>query len=73
MSGRGRRGRSRRAIQEAFERTAVPYLREMNTYGSTTASMDHPPTVGQAGPSRLLEGAQVPGLFTTEHVAQLLR
>ena len=31
--------------------------------GSTTASMNQSPAVGQAGPSRPPEGAQVPGLF----------
>ena len=33
--------------------------------------MNQPPTVGQAGPSGPLEGAQVPGLFTAEQVAQI--
>ena len=33
--------------------------------------MNQPPAVGQAGPSGLPEGAQVPGLFTAEQVAQI--
>ena len=33
--------------------------------------MNQPPVVGQAGPSRPPEGAQVPGLFTVEQVAQI--
>ena len=33
--------------------------------------MNQPPAAGQAGPSRPPEGAQVPGLFTTEQVAQI--
>ena len=33
--------------------------------------MNQPPAAGQAGPSRPLEGAQVPGLFTAEQVAQI--
>ena len=47
------------------ERHEVP---ERNEYvvGSTTASMNHPPAAGQAGPSGPPEGAQVPGLFTAE-------
>ena len=39
--------------------------------GSTTASMNQPPTTSQARPFRPPEGAQVPGLFTTEQVAQI--
>ena len=35
------------------------------------ASMNQPPAVGQVGPSRPPEGAQVPGLFTAEQVAQI--
>ena len=33
--------------------------------------MNQPPAAGQAGPSVPLEGAQVPGLFTVEQVAQI--
>ena len=33
--------------------------------------MNQPPAVGQAGPSGPPEGAQVPGLFTVEQVAQI--
>ena len=33
--------------------------------------MNQPPVVGQAGPSAPPEGAQVPGLFTAEQVAQI--
>ena len=33
--------------------------------------MNQPPAAGQAGPSRPLMGAQVPGLFTVEQVAQI--
>ena len=33
--------------------------------------MNQPPVTGQAGPSGPLEGAQVPGLFTAEQVAQI--
>ena len=33
--------------------------------------MNQPPTVGQAKPSRPPEGAEVPGLFTVEQVAQI--
>ena len=70
MSGRGRRGRPRRIIPVVSERLTVPE-RDEHIVGSTTASMNQPPAVGQAGPSRPLEGAQVPGLFTTEQVAQI--
>ena len=62
MSGRGRRGRPRRAILEAFERPAVPEGVEHGV-GSSTTSMNHPPVAGQARPSGPLEGAQVPGFF----------
>ena len=65
MSGRGRRGRPRRVIPEAFERPAVP-KRDEHVVGSTTASMNQPPTASQAGPFRPLGGAQVSGLFTVE-------
>ena len=65
MSGRGRRGRPRRAIPEAFERPAVPE-RDEHVVGSTTASMNQPPIADQAGPSRPPEGAQVSRLFTAE-------
>ena len=70
MSGRGRRGRPRRVIPEVSERPAVPE-RDEHVVGFTTASMNQPPAAGQAGPSGPLEGAQVPGLFTAEQVAQI--
>ena len=70
MSGRGRRSRPRRVIPEAPESPAVPVIDE-HVVSSTTASMNQPPAVGQAGPSGPLEGAQVPGLFTAELVAQI--
>ena len=68
MSGRGHQGRPRRVIPEVSEHSAVPE-RDEHIVGSTTASMNQPPTAGQAGPSRPPEGAQVPGLFTVEQVA----
>ena len=68
MSGRGRRGRSRRVIPAVSERPVVPE-RDEHVVGSTTASMNQPPAAGQAGPSGPPEGAQVPGLFTAEQVA----
>ena len=46
-------------------------MRDEHVVGSTTASMNQPPTAGQAGPSRPSEGAQVPGLFMAEQVAQI--
>ena len=70
MSGKGRRGRPRRAIPEAFERPVVP-KRVEHAIGSTTASMNQPPAVGQVRPSEPLEGAPVPGWFTVEQVAQI--
>ena len=70
MSGRGRKGRPRRVIPAVPERPTVP-VRDDHVVGSTTASMNLPPAAGQAGPSRPLEGAQVPGLFTVEQVAQI--
>ena len=70
MSGRGRRGRPRRVIPAVSERPEVPE-RDEHVVGSTTASMNQPPAAGQAGPSAPPEGAQVPGLFTTEQVAQI--
>ena len=70
MSGRGRRGRPRRVIPAVPERPAVP-VRDEHVVSSTTASMNQPPTVGQVRPSGPPEGAQVPGLFTVEHVAQI--
>ena len=70
MSGRERRGRPRRAIPKAFERNVVPEGFE-HAIGSTTTSRNQPRTVGQAGPSRPLEGAQVSRLFTVEQVAQI--
>ena len=68
MSGRGLRGHPRRVIPEVSERPVVP-MRVEHVVGFTTASMNQPPTVGQAGPSGPPEGAQVPGLFTEEQVA----
>ena len=70
MSGRGRRGRLRRVIPAVPERPEVP-VRDEHVVGSTTASMNQPPAVGQAGPSGPPEGAQVLGLFTAEQVAQI--
>ena len=70
MSGRGRRGRPRRVIPVVFERPTVPE-RDEHVVGSTTASMNQPLAVGQAGPSGPPEGAQVPGFFTAEQVAQI--
>ena len=70
MSGRGRRGRPRKVIPVVHERPAVP-VRDEHVVGSTIASMNQPPEAGQAGPSRPPEGAQVPGLFTVEQVAQI--
>ena len=70
MSGRGRRGRPRRVIPEVSERPTVPE-RDEQVVGSTTASMNQPPTAGQTGPSGPPEGAQVPGLFTAKQVAQI--
>ena len=70
MSGRGRRGHSKRAIPEVSERPIVPE-RDEHVVGFTTTSMNQPPAAGQAGPSRPLGGAQVPGLFTVEQVAQI--
>ena len=51
MSGRGLRGRSRRVIPAVPERPTVP-VRDEHVVGSTTASVNQPPTTGQAGPSR---------------------
>ena len=56
MSGIGRRGRPRRAITEASERTTVPDGVE-HAVCSSTASMNQPPTAGQARPSGPPEGA----------------
>ena len=53
-------------------RLAVP-VRDEHVVGSTTASMNQPPAVGQSGPSRPPKGAQVPGLFTAEQVAQIVQ
>ena len=50
MSGRGRRGRPRRAIPEASERTIVPEGVE-HMVGSTTAPVNQPLEAGQAGSS----------------------
>ena len=65
MSERGRRGCARRVIPAVFERPTVPE-RDEHVVGSTTASMNQSPTVGQTGPSGPPEGAQVPGLFTAK-------
>ena len=70
MLGRGRQGCPRRVILEAFERPAVPEG-VAHAVGSSTASMNQPPTAGQAGPSRPPEGAPILGLFTVEQVAQI--
>ena len=70
MSGRGRRGRPTRVIPVVSERPTVPKIDE-HVVGSTTASMNQPPEVGQAEPSGPLEGAQVSGLFMAEQVAQI--
>ena len=70
MSGRGRSGRPRRVIPAVPERPTVPVIDD-HVVGSTTAPMNQPPAVGQAGPSRPPEGAQVAGLFTTEQVVQI--
>ena len=70
MSGRGRRGRPRRVIPAIPERPVVPE-RDEHVVGSTTTSMNQPPATGRAGPSGPPEGAQVPGLFTVEQVAQI--
>ena len=56
MSGRGRRGRPRRVIPAVPERSAVPE-RDEHVVGSTTASMNQPLAVGQAGPSGPPESA----------------
>ena len=72
MSGRGRRGRPRRVIPTVHERPAVP-VRDEHVVRSTTAFLNQPPAAGQAGPSGPLEGAQVPGLFTVEQVAQIVK
>ena len=72
MSGRGGRGRPRRVIPAVSECLVVPE-RDEHLVGSTTASMNQPPAVGQAGPSGPPEGAQVPGLFTVEQVAQIAK
>ena len=70
MSSRGRRGHPRRVIPEVSECPAVP-VRDEHVVGSTTASMNQPPAAGQAGPPGPPKGAQVPGLFTAEQVAQI--
>ena len=70
MLGRGRRGRPRRVIPAVPERPIVP-VRDEQVVGSTTASMNQPPAVGQVGPFGPPEGAQVSGLFTAEQVAQI--
>ena len=70
MSRRGRRGHPWRAILEAFEHLPVPEGVE-HVVGSSTASMNQPPAAGHARPSGPPKGAQVPGLFTAEKVAQI--
>ena len=70
MSGRGHRGRPRRVIPTVSERLEV-LERDEHVVGSTTASMNQPPAVGQDGPSGPPEGAQMPGLFTVEQVAHI--
>ena len=70
MSGKGRRGRLKRNIPEVSERPEVPE-RDEHIVGSTTASMNQPPVAGQAGLSAPPEGAQMPGLFSAEQVAQI--
>ena len=72
MSGTGRRAHPRRVIQAVHESPAVP-MRYEHVIGSTTASMNQPPAVGQARPSRPPKGAQVTGLFTVEQVAQIAK
>ena len=70
MSSRVRRGHPRRAIPEVFEHPVVPEGVD-HAVGYTTTSMNQPLVAGQAGPSGAPEGAQVPGLFTAEQVAQI--
>ena len=70
MLGRGCRGRPRRVIPAVPKRSVVPE-RDEHVISSTTSYMNQPPTTGQAGPSGPVEGAQVPELFTAEHVAQI--
>ena len=59
-----------RVIPAVFERPVV-LERDEHVVGSTTATMNQPPAVGQAGPSGPPKGAQVTGLFTVEQVAQI--
>ena len=70
MSGRGHRGCPRRDIPVVFEHLVVPE-RDEHVVSSTTSSMNQSSATGQAGPSGPPEGAQVPGLFTAEQVAQI--
>ena len=70
MSCRGRRGHPRRVIPEVSERPAVPEI-DAHVVGSTTAPMNQPSAARQAKPSGPPEGAQVPGFFTAEQVAQI--
>ena len=70
MLVRGRRGRPRRVVPAVSEHPVVPE-RDKHVVGSTTASMNQPPAASQAGPSVPPEGAQVPGMFTVEQVAQI--
>ena len=60
---------------ESFQRfpSVLQYLakRDEHVVSSTTASMNQPPAAGRAGPSEPPKGAQVPGLFTEEQVAQI--
>ena len=66
MSGRGHIGQSRTSAPEVPPERYVEH-----TLRSEDAYMNQPPAAGQAGPSRPPEGAQVPGLFTAEQVAQI--
>ena len=70
MSGRGLRGRPRRVIPKVSEHPAV-IERDEDVVSCITASMNQPPTAGQAGPHGPPEGAHVTGLFTEEQVAQI--
>ena len=70
MSRRGHRGRPRRVIPTVSERPEVPE-RDEHVVGSTSAYMNQPPAISQAGPSGPPDGAQVLGLFTAEQVAQI--
>ena len=59
MSGRGRRGHSRRVIPAVPERPAVP-MRDEHVVGSTTASMNQPPCHALIpGPTRMTDPNRV--------------